>query len=54
MPGRAPQTDIHGDPLPEGVLARMGTTRLRHAMGEKGLTEIRFRFEPEGTKILIQ
>jgi D-glycero-alpha-D-manno-heptose-7-phosphate kinase len=28
--------------------------RLRHAMREKGLTEIRFRFEPEGTKILIQ
>jgi len=29
-------------------------SRLRHAMREKGLTEIRFRFEPEGTKILIQ
>jgi D-glycero-alpha-D-manno-heptose-7-phosphate kinase len=28
--------------------------RLRHAMREKGLTEIRFRFEPEGTKILSQ
>jgi D-glycero-alpha-D-manno-heptose-7-phosphate kinase len=28
--------------------------RLRHAMREKGLTEVRFRFEPEGTKILIQ
>jgi D-glycero-alpha-D-manno-heptose-7-phosphate kinase len=28
--------------------------RLRHAMHEKELTEIRFRFEPEGTKILIQ
>ncbi|HZR06411.1 MAG TPA: galactokinase [Candidatus Udaeobacter sp.] len=28
--------------------------RLRRAMREKGLTEIRFRFEPEGTKILIQ
>jgi D-glycero-alpha-D-manno-heptose-7-phosphate kinase len=29
-------------------------TRLRHAMREKGLTEVRFRFEPEGTKILSQ
>ena len=29
-------------------------TRLRHAMREKGLMEVRFRFEPEGTKILIQ
>jgi D-glycero-alpha-D-manno-heptose-7-phosphate kinase len=28
--------------------------RLRHAMREKGLMEVRFRFEPEGTKILIQ
>jgi D-glycero-alpha-D-manno-heptose-7-phosphate kinase len=28
--------------------------RLRHAMHEKGLKEVRFRFEPEGTKILIQ
>jgi len=28
--------------------------QLRNAMREKGLTEVRFRFEPEGTKILIQ
>jgi D-glycero-alpha-D-manno-heptose-7-phosphate kinase len=28
--------------------------RLRYAMRERGLTEVRFRFEPEGTKILIQ
>ena len=27
---------------------------LRNAMREKGLTEVRFRFEPEGTKILSQ
>jgi D-glycero-alpha-D-manno-heptose-7-phosphate kinase len=27
---------------------------LRRAMRERGLTEARFRFEPEGTKILIQ
>ena len=29
-------------------------TRLRHAMREKGLTEVRFRFDFEGTKILNQ
>jgi D-glycero-alpha-D-manno-heptose-7-phosphate kinase len=29
-------------------------SRLRHAMRKKGLTEVRFRFESEGTKILIQ
>jgi D-glycero-alpha-D-manno-heptose-7-phosphate kinase len=28
--------------------------RLRHAMRERDLSEVRFRFEPEGTKILIQ
>jgi D-glycero-alpha-D-manno-heptose-7-phosphate kinase len=28
--------------------------RLRNAIRERGLTEVRFRFEPEGTKILIQ
>jgi len=28
--------------------------RLRHAMREKGLTEIRFRFDFEGTKIVAQ
>src|SRR3989440_12007573 len=28
--------------------------RLRYAMRERGLMEVRFRFEPEGTKILIQ
>jgi D-glycero-alpha-D-manno-heptose-7-phosphate kinase len=28
--------------------------RLRHTMRERGLTEVRFRFEPEGTKVLIQ
>jgi len=28
--------------------------RLRTAMRERKLTEVRFRFEPEGTKILIQ
>src|SRR5260370_15667744 len=28
--------------------------RLRHAMRERGLTEVRFRFDFEGTKILNQ
>jgi D-glycero-alpha-D-manno-heptose-7-phosphate kinase len=29
-------------------------TRLRHAMREKGLTEVRFRFDFEGTKVIAQ
>jgi D-glycero-alpha-D-manno-heptose-7-phosphate kinase len=29
-------------------------TRLRHAMREKGLNEVRFRFDFEGTKVLNQ
>ncbi len=29
-------------------------TKLRHAMREKGLTEVRFRFDFEGTKVVIQ
>ena len=28
--------------------------KLRHAMREKGLTEVRFRFDFEGTKVVIQ
>jgi D-glycero-alpha-D-manno-heptose-7-phosphate kinase len=29
-------------------------SKLRHAMREKSLTEVRFRFDFEGTKIVIQ
>ena len=29
-------------------------TKLRHAMRETGMTEVRFRFDFEGTKVVIQ
>ena len=28
--------------------------RLRHAMRQLGLTEVRFRFDFEGTKVIVQ
>src|SRR5205823_3199593 len=43
---QAPGTDLHGDPLPEGALARLGSLRLRHA----GLSD--FMLPEDGKTIL--
>jgi RNA polymerase sigma factor (sigma-70 family) len=49
IPAEAPQarTDRYGDPLPEGALARLGTTRLRHVSFHP--TQVRaFAYFPDG------
>jgi RNA polymerase sigma factor (sigma-70 family) len=49
-PGKqaAVRVDCHGDPLPEGTLARLGTLRLRH--GGKWIRSV--AFSPDGKTVL--
>jgi WD40 repeat protein len=46
-PREVPRTDLHGDPLPPGVVARLGSSRLRHFGGV-----FAFAFTPDGKAIV--
>src|SRR5262245_53412642 len=45
--GRKARTDRHGDPLPPGALARLGTVRLRHTSAVSSLS-----FAPGGRRFV--
>src|SRR5262249_14243935 len=45
--GKLPRLDLHGDPLPDGAIARLGTLRLQH-----GGPGCRLHYSPDGKTVI--